>query len=114
MNETRTESLPCKLTPEERREAGEALAGVVQDVAAEGDRQTDIKAQMKARLTELEARKAQLAITISRGEEYRDVRVQDTPDYAAGTVHTVRMDTGECIRTRRLSEEERQQDMLDE
>ena len=107
----RTENLPCRLTPDELREAGAALAGVVQDVGAEVNRQTDLKAQMKARLTELEARKAGMAITISRGEEYRKVAVEVTHDYAEGVVRKVRMDTGEEFHVRPMLDHERQADL---
>ena len=108
---TRSEWLPCELDAGELRDRGDDLAGVVQDVAAETDRQTDQKAQMKARLMELESRKTQLAITISRREEHRDVPVVVTVDYALGVETRTRTDTGEVIGTRALREDEKQPDL---
>ena len=104
----RNELLTCVLTEEELRGYGVDLALCVQDVAAETDRQADIRAQMKARMAELEARQSQLAIKISRREEYRDVDVEVEYDYDGGCVRTVRTDTGEQLSDRPMREDERQ------
>jgi len=106
---TETRSLPVKLHEDELRDRGDKLAAVIQDLNAEEDRQVDVKAQMKARLSELDAKKTQLAIVISRREEYRDVPVDVFADYAKQIVEAVRRDTGEVLTTRRMTEEERQQ-----
>ncbi len=103
-----TRSLPVKLTELELRDRGDALAAVIQDLTAEEDRQTDVKAQLKARLSELDAKKTQLAITICRREEYREVVVDIFHDYERLTVDTVRRDTGEALARRPMNEQERQ------
>lgn len=103
-----TRNLPCRLTETELLARADNLSVVVQETTAEEGRQTDVKAQMKARLTELDARKTRLAITIGRKEEYRDVEVELMADVQAGTVTTYRQDTGEAIDTRPMSEKERQ------
>lgn len=107
----RTESrwLPVKLHEDELRDRGDKLAALIQDVSAEERRQVDVKAQMKARLSELDAKKTQLAIVISRREEDRDVTVDVFHDFDRLTVETIRQDTGEVISSRRMTEEERQQ-----
>ena len=87
----RTDYLACQLNNEELRGYGDELADIVQDISAETDRQAGLKSQMKARVTELEAQKSQLAIKISRREEHRDVDVCVTFDYALGTVTSVRL-----------------------
>lgn len=104
---TITKHLPCALTDVELRRFGDELAVAVQDTDTEEDRQKQIKAEMKARVDELTARKARLALTISRREEYRDVEVQFLID-VAGIVQEVRTDTGEILRTRPVADEERQ------
>lgn len=109
---TDTRCLPVKLDADELRERGDRLAAVIQDLNAEENRQVDQKAQMKARLSELDAKKTQLAIIISRREEDRDVTVEHFHDYERGVVETIRRDTGETISSRRLTEEERQQSLL--
>jgi hypothetical protein len=103
--------LPVRLSEPELRERGDQLASVVQDVTTEQQRQTDMKAQMKARLSELEAKRTQLAITISRREEDREVLVTLRFDYRAGRVTEVRSDTGEEILVRHLTDDERQRNL---
>lgn len=103
-----TRNLPCRLTHDELLDRADQLSVVVQETTAEENRQTDAKAQMKARLTELDARKTRLAITISRKEEYRDVEVELVADVQAGTVTAYRNDSGEALETRPMSDAERQ------
>ncbi len=101
-------SVPCRLTDAELLARADELSGVVQDTTAEEGRQTDIKAQLKARLTELDARKTRLALTIGRKEEHRDVDVAHVADLQAGTVTVFRTDTGEAMDTRPMTDAERQ------
>ena len=101
-------SVPCRLTDAELLTRADELSVVVQETTAEEGRQTDIKAQMKARLTELAARKTRLALTIGRKEEHRDVDVAHVADLQAGTVTVVRTDTGEAMETRLMTDDERQ------
>ena len=103
-----TRNLPCRLTEGELLARADELSVVVQETSAEEHRQTDVKAQMKARLTELDARKTRLAITIGRKEEYRDVEVELLADIQAGTVTSYRQDTSEAIETRPMNDMERQ------
>lgn len=107
----RTESrlLPVRLTPDELLDRGSSLAAVIQDIDSEERRQTDQKAQMKARLAELDARRTQLAVVIGRKEEDRYVEVQIFNHYDRGVVDVVRVDTGETVSSRRMTDEERQQ-----
>ena len=104
---TAIRQLPCELTDLELRRFGDELAVAVQDTTAEEDRQKQIKTEMKARIDELTARKARIALTISRREEYRDTEVRYCLD-GNGMVLEVRADTGEVLRTRPLADEERQ------
>lgn len=106
---TETRFLPVKLDADELRDRGDKLAAVIQDLNAEENRQVDLKAQMKARLSELDARKTQLAIMISRREENQDVTVDIFHDFGRFVVSSVRRDTGEELSSRRMTEEERQQ-----
>lgn len=105
---TLTKCLPVKLTQDELLQKSAELAGTVQDCATEEIRQADIKAQLKARLAELEARRTQLVIVVTRKEEERDVRCEVLADYAALTATIVRTDTGEAVSSRPLTDAERQ------
>lgn len=104
-------NLPCRLTDAELLVRADELSQSVQEITAEENRQVDVKAQMKARLTELDSRKTRLAITVGRKEEYRDVVCDCMGDYQAGTVTVYRRDTGEALDTRLMSEEERQKSL---
>lgn len=108
LHRTVVRSLPVRLTEEELLKKGSELAATVQDIASEESRQQDIKSQLKAKLAELEARRSNLAITVSRKEEHRDVEVDIFHDYQRGVVEDVRRDTGETISRRVMNEEERQ------
>ena len=106
---TRSEQLPCELSPTEFMDRATALARVVADITSEDDRQSSVKAEMKAALTALEAEQARLSLIVTRRAEPRAVTVEDWPLFANGLVEVVRADTGAIIRTRPMSEDERQQ-----
>jgi len=102
-----TRRLPCHLTDEEVLRAGSDLAQVIEDMSTEESRAQDVRAQLKAQMTEYESRRSQLASKVRRREEYRDVKVslylQDD-----SMVVTVREDTGEQIEVRPAHESELQ------
>lgn len=102
-------NLPCKLTESELKDFGRRLAVKCEDINAEESRQKDHKSEMKARLDGMESERAQLAIVVRRQEEQRDVECDETFDYEAGKVFITRNDTGEEIRNRPMTTEERQQ-----
>jgi hypothetical protein len=108
---TTTRNLPVKLTDEELLKVGRELAGTTQDIATEEKRQADVKAGMKARLAELDARRTQLAMNISRREQDRDVRVDVYMDFQRGIVQEIREDTGETVHTRQMTDTERQAEL---
>jgi hypothetical protein len=108
LHKTVIRSLSCRLTDPELLKKGAELAATVQDLADEEKRQNDVKAQLKAKVTELEARRSGLAITVSRKEEHRDVEVDIYHDYVRGIVEDIRRDTGEIVHTRPMSEDEKQ------
>lgn len=100
--------LPCALTEDELRSYGDELAGVVQDIAAQADREKEVKAELKARTTELTARQSMLAMKVSRRQESREVACVVHVDYEAGLRTVTRTDTGEVVQTRPLRDDERQ------
>lgn len=103
-----TQKLTCKLTDDEVRNAGTELAAVVQDIAAEKERQADVNAQMKARLTELQSKQTQLAIKVSRREDFRDIKVEYEINEGADIVTERRLDTSEVMTVRPARDDERQ------
>ena len=105
-----TRHLPCQLTDDEVMHAGEQLAQVIEDIATEESRASDVKAQLKASMTALSTQSAALGSKVRRREEYRDIKVslflQDDQ-----MVSIVREDTGEQIEIRTAHPEELQADL---
>ncbi len=105
----RTSLLSCKLSDEELLKYGNDLGVVVQDIKTEEDRQTSLKQDLKARLTSLEADRAVLASKITRKEEFRAVEVQPAINFKEGVYREIRIDTGELLFERPVTEDERQE-----
>jgi hypothetical protein len=104
----KTQLLTCPLTDEEFMLRAHHLALVCQDIENEEDRQSQIKADMKAALAKLEAEQSRLTLIVARKAEVRDVLVDIIADDVAGEAITVRQDTGEIIHRRQLEPAERQ------
>lgn len=100
--------LPCRLTDEEWAQRAGELASVVADVSLEESRQKSAKAEMKARLEELAAKRDRLGNVVTRHEEQRDVQVEIVADFGIGKAETIRKDTYEVIHSRPLTDHERQ------
>ena len=102
-----TQMLPTTLTHEELLTLSRELANTVQATGAEVELQKNIKDQMKAKLSELQAKLTRLSIMVATGTAYRNVEVEvsllDT-----GQVQETRLDTGEIIGTRSPYDSERQ------
>jgi hypothetical protein len=107
-----TALLPCKLTNDELLQAGQDLARINQDIVREEDDQTDAKAQMKARLTALNAKRTEISLKISRKAEERSVTIERTLDFDAGKYRETRTDTGEVINQRDIQDHERQESII--
>jgi hypothetical protein len=106
-------ALPCKLTDEELLARGDSIASIVQDIAAEKERQKSQKAEMKARLEELEARKARLASVVKRREEDRDIPCEIWFLYDELMVETRRTDSDLVVDRRRMTNDEMQMSLPD-
>ncbi len=87
---------------------GIELARCNENIDNEESRQSDLKADMKARMLALESERSNLATIVRRNEEYRDVVVDEVYDYVRGSVAQVRTDTSEQISSRDMTDSERQ------
>lgn len=105
-------TLPHLLTLDELRVCGQEMATTYQEIVQEEMRQADIKAQMKAKIAELESTVTRLAAIINSKTEYRLTRVEVWPLGEDGHfVREVRTDTGEIIAEREITDAERQPDL---
>ena len=102
-----TQMLATVLTQEELLAQAMELANTVQAMGAEMELQKNLKDQMKAKLSELQAKQTRLSIVIATGKEYRNVEVE-LHLVEGGLVQEVRLDTGDIILTRPPHDSERQ------
>lgn len=101
-------TLPVALTSDEFTNRAEGLAQVCQDIQAEEARANDVKAQLKARLTQLEGRRAELTIVVARKEEMRQIECEVRADFDNGEAIEFRTDDMRILSHRPLTEKERQ------
>jgi hypothetical protein len=108
-----TEALPVKLTDDEvltrTRELIDAL-NAEDDLA---DKLARFKEDHKEQVAVAGADTKRLRRIVSTRTEYRDVEVVESHDYKRGVVDIVRADTHETIRTRAMTESERQSPLFD-
>jgi hypothetical protein len=105
---TEDRELPCPLTDPELLAKGDALAAALQDLEAEKDGQATAKAQMKERLEALNNDVNRISRQIQERREFRMVPVDiEVKDSGKALVCEVRKDTGEIIRERFMTEDER-------
>jgi len=105
------ERLACALTPEEFDTKSHDLAGLCQEVAAKkSDAQWKAK-RAKEEIEELESRRQDIAQIVRNREEYRDVECVQRFDYVDHLVRTIRLDTGETVKTRAMELHEYQEEM---
>jgi hypothetical protein len=105
--------LPVRLSPDELRERGEALAhhrGLAERHNAQA---AEVKAELKKRAESIESEISRLAAVIRGKAEARPVVVEVRLTKKPGWVEEVRIDTGEVIASRHGTPEELQTDMLD-
>lgn len=103
-------SLPCKMTDEEVRLKGRRLAELVLQRASLQGEQKSVAADFRQRIKDVDESIAEVRDEVDSGEEMRPVTCVETKT-SRGTIETVRIDTGETIGSRPLTDEERQEEM---
>lgn len=109
--ETKTEMLPCELTDSEVMHRGQQAAKLFADRDAIETRLAGHKSVAKQQLEAIEDETAVLMRQIRTRLEDRKVPViqrENFDDVTTPVVETVRIDTGEVIRTRPMTYDERQ------
>lgn len=105
--ERKIEELRCDLSDAEIQQRGADAARLVTQIDALDEERrlaaSDYRDQIKAKEGELR----QLSREICERAVHRDVLCESRPDYAAGVMETVRLDTSELVRSRPLSYDER-------
>lgn len=105
--------LPVKLTDEERMQCADALANALQGIADAKAKKRRIVKDLDKEIAEVEQESIELRDAVATGREYREVIVHRVYDYEKATVTETRTDTGEVIRSRGMTDEERQSTLID-
>lgn len=102
------EYLKCQLTEKEKTELSAQIAKAISDRASAEAKLKEVSAAIKAQIAQLDAEISEKALKINNGYEYRNVECRMDKDYRLGSVTITRLDTGEVIRERPMTGEERQ------
>jgi len=105
------EYLKCQLTEKEKTELSAKIAKAISDRASAEAKLKEVSASIKAQIAQLDAEISEKALQINNGYEYRNVECRMDKDYRLGTVTITRLDTGEVIRERPMTAEERQMEL---
>lgn len=105
------ETLPVQLDDTERLDRANDLANAVQNVEDAIRHKKSVNRDATAKVDQAEAVRANLSDVVASGREYREVIVHRVYDYEQGTVHEVRTDTGETLRSRNMTDSERQTEL---
>ena len=105
------EYLKCLLTEKEKTELSAKIAKAISDRASAEAKLKEVGASIKAQIAQLDAEISEKALQINNGYEYRNVECRMDKDYRLGSVTITRLDTGEVIRERPMTAEERQMEL---
>ena len=108
METTIREKLRVKLSEEELRAKAQEHARVHFAMDELEELKRSHMQQFGAQLKKLKTEAGKLAYDVSMGTEERELNCAERPDYRAFLVHIIRPDTGEVVRTRPMTAEERQ------
>jgi hypothetical protein len=105
--------LPCRLTEDELRERGSALAHAREAHERFEGEAAEARKKLKEQAELLDGDVSRLARIVRDRSEHREVTVEVRLTAKAGMVDEVRTDTGEVIANRKIADREAQADMLD-
>jgi len=105
------EYLKCLLTEKEKTELSAKIAKAISDRTSAEAKLKEVSASIKAQIAQLDAEISEKALQINNGYEYRNVECRMDKDYRLGSVTITRLDTGEVIRERPMTAEERQMEL---
>lgn len=109
-----TDTLPCQLTDEEVLKFAGELANANKEVDNAIDEKKFLTQQASAKVKRAEAHRDEITAIVASRTEWREVTVHKLHDYVNGKVIETRTDTGEVIRSRDMSDDERQASLLDD
>lgn len=109
---TITRKLPVVLDEEGVAIAGIRLAKLLQNHEEHEAQAKELRDKLKKQTDAIQADIDEVAAAIRAGEEQQDVAVEVRADFERATAEFVRLDTGETVEKRTLTDDERQQKMV--
>lgn len=106
-----TRMLPVALTHDEQRELIQQQYVAEADIEAAGVERKDLGRKLNRRVDDNRKKIAEIKRVIASGRQDREVECEETLDYQAGQVRVHRLDTGELVEERELTQEERLADL---
>lgn len=106
-----TERMPCKLTDAELVDRGAQLADAYAKADALEAERKNTNDGFKAKIELVEQQVRDLAGTLRSKQETREVELLEEFDYRTFTVRVKRADTGEMVRERAMTKNERQEEL---
>lgn len=108
MSTTLIMKLPVLLSESELAARSAELARKVREAKEVEDEKKTSMSEFKAKAEGIDMKVRELAEIVDTKQEDRAVECIVNPDYAAGTMVTVRRDTGEVVQSRPMTQDERQ------
>jgi glutathione peroxidase-family protein len=109
-----TKRLGCLLSDEERLEFADQLAEANERVESAKSAKKSMMKQMQSEIDVAEAHRDNVNNIVASKTEYRDVDVRVVWNYDKGRIQQVRIDTGEMIVDRPMTQKEKQQNLLND
>lgn len=103
--------LKVMLSDAEERQLGKDGALQRQLSARISDEFDGVKSEFKSKIEKCEAEQNRIATLLNNGYEYRDVECEVVSYFTDGVVRVVRLDTGDTVEERAMTELERQREL---
>ena len=107
-------TLGCKLGVKEKAEAADQLATVIQSAESLELEKKSVLGDFKSRMDALKERIHNLTMQVKDGVEMKSIKCELRLDYTKLTASLIRMDSGEIVEERPMTEEEKQMEMFEE
>ena len=107
--ETSTEFVRHEFTEEEKKDIASEMARKVSELQALEDQKKAIMSEIKGQIDIAQANINQSATKLNNGYEIRSVRCEVKRDYDDKVVNYYRINTDELVKTRAMTNEEKQQ-----
>ena len=109
--EIKKESCKYQFTAEEKAELASALAQGVAELREKEDDKKAVMSDFKAAIDTLSAQTHGIAGKLNNGFEMRQIECEVVRDYPKHEIRYIRIDTDECVRTKKMSQEDMEMEL---